>query len=243
MIVNTTVKAEISPLKVIPLSPHVPCGRKAIRYFGSAPIHRFPTKRGGASPSLPPPFAAQRVSLSSFLFRWRLMVSLSTLPSLFPCFLSRRLTVPRTAVWCSLGSSPVLSGSCVRALRCRLLICWVSFIKCPSSRETCDLVAVISKNRNFICRDDKWQSLKKNWCESSVVFLDVLVLAFATFVEKTMILVNVISFLVGCFLCAIFIVLLRALEVLVYEEISLLLLRGRLCSDLRWKLNAIVSRR
>lgn len=35
----------------------------------------------------------------------------------------------------------------------------------------------------------------------------MLVLTFATFVEKAMILVNAISFLLGCLLCAIFIVL------------------------------------
>ncbi|XP_042398633.1 ribonuclease J-like [Zingiber officinale] len=38
------------------------------------------------------------------------MVSLSTLPPLFPFCLSRPFTVPRTAVWCSLGSPPMLSG-------------------------------------------------------------------------------------------------------------------------------------
>ncbi|CAL9130137.1 unnamed protein product [Musa textilis] len=39
------------------------------------------------------------------------MISLSALPSLCPCRLSRRPKIPRTAVWCSLGSPPPVAGS------------------------------------------------------------------------------------------------------------------------------------
>ncbi|CAL9173187.1 ribonuclease J-like isoform X1 [Musa acuminata AAA Group] len=39
------------------------------------------------------------------------MISLSAFPSLCPCGLSRRPKIPRTAVWCSLGSPPPVAGA------------------------------------------------------------------------------------------------------------------------------------